>query len=86
MKSRQSIVRVSESEDFEKVLSYCLESGYKNPHGICAESFPVPLGIIVVDEIKKVFFLTNITCMAAAASQGIRPIDAKDFFEKCDQK
>lgn len=86
MKSKQSIVRVSGKEDFEKILSYCLESGYKNPHGICAESFPVPLGIIVVDEIKKVFFLTNVTCIAAAASQGIKAVEAKDFFEKCDQK
>lgn len=84
MKSRQSIVRISKKEDFEKILFFCLERGYKNPHGICADSFPVPLGIIVVDEIKKVFFLTNVTCMAAASSQGIRPIDAKVFLEKTE--
>ena len=84
MKSRQSIVRISKKEDFEKILFFCLEQGYKNPHGICADSFPVPLGIIVVDEIERVFFLTNVTCMAAAASQGIRPIDAKVFLEKTE--
>ena len=82
MKSKQSIVRVSEKEDFEKILSYCLKQGYKNPHGICADSFPVPFGIIVVDEIKKVFFLTNVTCMAILAPSGIRPISVKEFFEQ----
>ena len=81
MKSNQSIVRVSKKEDFERILSYCLERGYKNPHGICAESFPVPLGIIVIDDIEKAFFLTNVTCMAGAASQGKRPIDAEEYLK-----
>lgn len=79
MRNRQSFVRVATKEDFERVIGLCLERGYRNVHGLIRDSFPIPLNVIVIDDGTKQFGLTNVTCMAAVASQGKRAIDVGAF-------
>ena len=76
-KNEWHIVRVGTKEDFETIIGLCLEWGYKNVNGLSRDSFPVWLNVIVIDDGATRFGLTNVTCMAAAASQGKRAIEAE---------
>lgn len=79
MKNRQSFVRAATKKDYEQVLYWCIGKGYRNVHGLSKDSFPVSLNVIVIDDGAKRFGLTNVTCMAAVASQGKRAIDVGAF-------
>ena len=85
-KNKWYIVRVATKEDYEQVFDRCLEKGYRNVCGLSNDSFPVPLNVILICDSSKQFGLTNVTCMAAVASQGKRPIDAKALIEKNEFK
>lgn len=82
MRNRQFFVRVATKEDFEQVLDWCIGKGYGNVHGLGRDSSPVSLNVIVVDDGARRFGLTNVTCMAAAASQGKNVIEAKEYLRK----
>ena len=79
MRNRQFFVRVATTKDFKQVLDRCIGKGYGNVHGLSMDSFPVHLNVIVIDDSSKQFGLANITCMAAAASQGKRAMDVGEF-------
>ena len=78
-KNEWHIVRVGKKEDYEQVLDWCIGKGYGNVSGLSRDSFPIPLNVIVIDDGTKQFGLTNVTCMAAVASQGKRAIDVGAF-------
>lgn len=79
MKNRQNFVRVATKEDYEQVFDRCIGKGYRNVHGLSKDSFPVSLNVIVIDDGAKRFGLTNVTCMAAATSQGKRTIGTEEY-------
>ena len=79
MRNRQFFVRVATKEDYEQVLDRCIGNGYRNVHGMSKDSFPVFLNVIVIDDGTKQFGLTNVTCIAAAASQGKRAIGTEAY-------
>ena len=82
MRNRQFFVRVATKEDYEQVFDRCIGKGYGNVHELSRDSFPVQLNVIVIDGSSKQFGLTNVTCMAAAASQEKRAMDVGEFMSK----
>ena len=81
-KNEWYIVRVGTKEDYERIIELCLERGYENVSGLGSDSFPVFLNVIVINDGTKQFGLTNVTCMAAAASQGKRAIGTEEYLRK----
>ena len=52
-------------------IDWLLSQGYVNQHNLPADyNFPV----FIADILRKEIFGTNVTCMAAAASCGNRPV------------
>ena len=75
MKNRQYFVRVLDMESFEKALDLCEKNGYRNIHSLTRESYPITPPVIVVDSVRCEFGLTNVTCLAAMASQKMAIFD-----------
>ena len=74
----QVLVRYSGKDEAQKLYDLLIRNGYRNVQGLTAETYSFP--VVVVETGAKIFFGTNTACMAAAASKGIRPIEAKAFF------
>ena len=81
MKNRHYFVRVSDRESFEKLLDLCEKNGYRNVHSLTRESYPVTPPVVVVDGDNRKFGLTNVTCLAAMASQGIVMYDVEEMIK-----
>lgn len=81
--SRQFLVKLNDDKEGNEFIDYLEEKGLKNIHKIRYESLRVK--VLVVDD--KSFGSTNITCLAAAASCGIKAISVEDFKNNtCPQK
>lgn len=74
---RQALVRYSGKEETARLYEWLDGNGYRNIQHLSPDSYIFP--VVCVNESGE-YFGTNVTCMAAAASCGIRPIDAEEFF------
>lgn len=77
--SGQALVRYEGKEEAQALYDRLIRNGYRNAQRLTAENYSFP--VVVIDLEEKTFFGTNTTCMAAAASNGIRPICVAAFFE-----
>lgn len=74
MKNKQYCIGISDRAALIKLLDLCEKRGYKNRFGLTCDSFPLTPPVIVVDVGEKEFGITNVTCLAAMASCGKRPV------------
>ena len=74
----QILVRYGGKEEVQMLYDRLIRNGYRNVQGLTAEKYSFP--VVVVETGERIFFGTNTTCMAAAASKGIRPIGIAALF------
>lgn len=63
----QICVKVEDKTTLHNLLCYLTSKGYSNVHKI-ADNTKLSVPVIVVDKSDKVFFATNVTCMACRVS------------------
>lgn len=79
---KQVLVKLTNSKEGKEFIDYLENNGFINIHNISFDSLRVK--VIVVDTDK--FWSTNITCLAAVASCGIKPISIEEFKNIIDLK
>lgn len=88
MKCKQRIVKLINKEEGDFFIKYLENIGLKNVNNLSYDKLQVndklQVKVVVVDSNK--FFATNVTCLAAAASCGIRPISVEEFKNNKDHK
>ena len=75
---KQSLVKLKDSKEGAEFISYLEQNGFENVHKVSYENLRVK--VLVVDE--KSFASTNVTCLAAAANCGIKPISVEEYKSK----
>ena len=74
---KQYLVKLNGEIEGEDFISLLEENGYSNPSKISYKDMQIK--VLVVDEDK--FFPTNVTCLSAAATVGIKTITVDEFLE-----
>ena len=72
---KQVLVKLANHKEGEEFIKYLEGNGLLNVHNISFDKLRIK--VLVVD--KNEFFSTNVTCLAALASCGIKPISVNDF-------
>ena len=80
----QYLVTVRKRKEWKRLFRYLTENGYSNVHSLTVFRRPTRPPVVVIDERKRVFFLTNVTCLAAASSCGKRAITCETYFSDAD--
>ena len=78
MQRKQCLVKLTNCIEGDNFINYLEDNGLTNIHNICYDNLRIK--VIVVKENE--FFSTNITCLAALASCGIKPISVDEFKAK----
>lgn len=73
--SKQFLVKLKDEKEGEAFIHYLEQKGFQNKHAVSYENLRVK--VLVVED--KSFWATNITCLAAAASCGIKAISVEDY-------
>ena len=74
----QYYVSVTSTDEWREILKRLLEKGYDNVHRLTENDVP-NLNIVVINEKPRWFGLTNVTCMAGAATCGYSAISFDEF-------
>lgn len=75
---KQHLVKLNEKKETEDFFKFLEKNGYKNIQNISYESLRIK--VVVID--RNQFFATNTTCLAAAATKGLKLISIKQFKDK----
>lgn len=71
-------VLVNSHHEWRKLRKFLIKKCFDDTHSMSAFRRPKP-PVIVIDLVHQMFASTNITCLAAAASCGIKPLSLKEF-------
>ena len=74
---KQTLVKLESKTKGEAFIKWLEENGYSNVQNLSYDSLRIK--ILVVDSDSKIFFGTNVTCLAILASSDIHPIDSENF-------
>ncbi len=75
---KQVLVKLVNNKEGEEFIEYLESNGLLNVHNITFDKLRIK--VLVID--KNEFFSTNVTCLAALASCGIKPISTDEFKTK----
>lgn len=75
MQRKQYLVKLTNSDEGKQFIDYLENNGFLNVHNITFDTLRIK--VLVVD--KSEFFSTNVTCLAALAGCGIKPITIDEF-------
>lgn len=75
MQRKQFLVKLSNESEGNQFIEYLTNKGFSNIHKISFNQLRVK--VLVIDDQN--FFSTNVTCLAAFASCGIKPISVDEF-------
>lgn len=75
MQRKQFLVKLQDENEGNQFIEYLEYNGLVNVHKVSFDSLRIK--VLVID--SKKFFSTNVTCLAALASCGIKPISVNDF-------
>lgn len=75
---KQVLVKLADLKEGDEFIKYLESNGFLNIHNITFSNLRIK--VLVVDNNK--FFSTNITCLAALATCGIKPISVDEFKTK----
>ena len=78
MQRKQFLVKLQDKNDGNQFIEYLEYNGLVNVHNVCFDSLRIK--VLVIHDKK--FFSTNVTCLAALASCGIKPIGTDEFKAK----
>ena len=81
----QRIVTAHKKKEWAFVLDFLNEKGYRGVGEISKSKLPKPPAL-VVDKAQKVYFLTSVSCLAAATVCGDRAISAEEFIKLSDRE
>ena len=78
MQRKQFLVKLKNEDEGNRFIKYLEYNGFVNVHKISFNDLRVK---VLVAENKQ-FFSTNVTCLAALAGYGIKPMSTDEFKSK----
>ena len=78
MQRKQFLVKLQDENEGNQFIEYLEYNGLVNVHKVSFDSLRIK--VLVIDDKK--FFSSNVTCLAALASCGIKPIGTDEFKAK----
>ena len=79
---KQVLVKLANHKEGKEFIEYLECNGLFNVHNITFDKLRIK--VLVVD--KNEFFSTNITCLAALSSCGIKPISVDKFVKRFEKQ
>ena len=76
----QYYVVVHKRKEWKALLEWLAENGFSNVHNLTKWKRPKRPPAIVIDKKRNAFGLTNVCCLAAAASCGYSAISSDEFY------
>ncbi len=77
----QYYVTVHSRREWKALFDWLIEKGFTNVRNLSRYKRPKMPPAIVIDKRRNVFFLTNVCCLACAASVGDKAITCSEFYE-----
>lgn len=77
MQRKQFLVKLQNEEEGNRFIKYLEHKGLVNVHKISFNDLRIK--VLVVE--YKIFFSTNVTCLAALAGCGLKPLSIEDFMK-----
>ena len=77
----QYYVVVHKRKEWKALFEWLIEKGFDNIRNLSKYKRPKMPPAIVIDKRRNVFFLTNVCCLACAASVGDKAITCSEFYE-----
>lgn len=77
----QYYVTVHSRREWKALFDWLIEKGFDNVRNLSRYKRPKMPPAIVIDKRRNVFFLTNVCCLACAASVGDKAITCSEFYE-----
>ena len=78
MQRKQVLVKISNENEGNYFIQHLEKEGFLNVHNITFDKLRTK--VLVID--RKKFFQINVTCLAALASCGIKPISVDEFIDQ----